>query len=121
MNTAFYNEMAAVMTELFGEFGTTFSITRRDAGEPLARYSDDGTSEGTPTTVSVLGVVRPYPTSMIDGTRIEKSDLMLMVDNQQDLLEEDLLTYDGFTWKVIALTKIKPSTVTLGYMAQLRR
>lgn len=121
MSAEFYSSMASAMESMLAQFGADMTLTRNSASPNQKRFSDDTAPTTSATTVTIRGLVKPYPTRMVDGTRIEHSDLMLVADSAEAIAEEDELSYDGLNWKIVSLTKIKPTTVTIGYIAQLRR
>lgn len=119
MSAAFYNKMAATATSLLTKFGQTMTLSRvsGDAHDPIL-----GTvSGGSTTTYSPIGLFSNYSDDMIDGTRIQQGDRLLILDNTVEPQSGDTIQVDGNEWNVIDWMAKKPSTVAIVYFVQLRQ
>lgn len=115
----FYADMADLATELLTEYGQAVTIKRITGG------SDDPVTgvavAGTTASLSSVGVLRPYPDRLIDGTRITASDRELTLDASVEPLMTDKITVQGQDWNIAAIVGHSPAGTVLCYRVQVRR
>lgn len=116
----FYTEMAEVAGDLLDEFGITITLTRVTGATP--KLVSTGTAvAGTSTTYSPKGVVKNYPSNLIDGTLIRQGDKMVILDNTIEPEMADELTFHGSTWNIVSITNYKPADTAICYSVQVRK
>ncbi len=119
----FYDEMAALATELLGpdEFGEELTI-KRETGEVVDEISGVVTTPATDATYNPLGVILDYKQGMIDNERILVGDRYLIIDNSTEPLMSDRPVVAGEEWSIIRWVKLGPreSSVTAAYLVQVR-
>ena len=111
--------MAAVALSMLKEFGTTMTLTRSTGGEvnPITGEILDGTTSSITTT----GLLKPYANKLIDGTRILSGDKELVLSNEQVPLPTDKPIIGGKTWSIIDIKTIAPDdSTTVCYFVQVR-
>lgn len=118
----FYDEMAALATELLGteEFGEPLNIQRvtGETRDPITGVVTPGTDES----YTPLGVILDYEQDEFDGERIQRGDRKLIIDNSTQPRLTDKPVIDGSEWNVISWTKTQPreSSVVAMYTIQVR-
>lgn len=111
-----YLRMRATATRLLTENGAPHSWTR---GETVTRVN--GREVTTPGELgTVVGVVTAYDPKEIDGTLIQKGDVLLVATYQTEISIDDRIEIDGKKYRVINPHPVKPSTVLICYRVQLR-
>lgn len=125
MSTTFYNGMADVVVNLLTRFGAAISII-----EPSGEIFDPVTGpsgSSSPTTHTVNGVRKNYPSKMIDGERILVGDEMVVLcatdtSNAAFTPGADFkVELDGGSWKIEDIHKIQPAGVVLAWILQVRQ
>ena len=119
MPDSFYFRMAETAKRLIDRFGQTVEI-KRQTGEII----DPVTGEVTPGTEESFypnGVLKPYKKSLIDGTRIQKDDLELVLDNTVKPITSDEPKINGEYFTVVNVSSIAPGGTPLIYKVQVRR
>lgn len=117
---SFYQNMAATSLRLLTKYGTSISLPRVTGGsvDPIT----GATVAGTDASVTTTGLLKTYPDSLIDGTRILQGDKVLILSNEQEPLPSDTPTVDGENWTIIRIRTIKPDDSTpVIYMVQVRK
>lgn len=114
---AFYDDMATVTTELLTEFGAAVTLTPRSGvSDPVTGL---GGSDGTP--AASLGLIRPYPDRVVDGTRILEGDRELVLDDSVVPSAGDRVTIGGEDWSIVGIKTIKPTDTVVAYFVQVRK
>lgn len=115
----FYAEMADVATELLTEFGQTVTITRTTGGsiDPVTGVETPGTTA----VYSPVGVLKPYPNRLIDGTRIKAGDRELIVDDTVEPLLTDAITVNGEALVAQEIEVVSPAGTPIVYKIRVRR
>lgn len=116
---SFYGDMAVVVTDLLTQFGTAF-VLARDVGGSI----DDVTGAvvaGTPADQVVTGLLKVYPDKLIDGTRIQQGDRLLVIDASVQPLHTDRPVIEGEEWSVVSIETANPAGIPLAYFIQVRR
>ena len=115
----FYDRMAETATRLLTEYGQAITLTRTTGGsvDPVT----GAVTAGATTYYTPMGVLRPFPDRLIDGTRILASDREVVMDSTVAPLTTDLLTIGGQAWTIINVVTVSPAGTDLVYRVQVRR
>lgn len=116
---SFYSDMAATALELLAEFGTSITL-KRSTGSSIDPTTG-ATTAGTDTSVITTGMLKKYPDSMIDGTRIQSGDKELILSSEQVPTTTDKPLIDGENWTVVKIDTVSPAGIPLVYFCQVRR
>lgn len=105
-------DLSATATSLINSLGdkTYVTITRKTGGmfDPVA-----GTITGEITTqLTASGVVTKLDNRLIDGSRIEATDKMIILDNGITPLMTDLITFGGVNHTVIEIEEVNHGGIT---------
>lgn len=116
-----YAKTAATALRLLGRFGTDVSITRATAGAYDPETGAVSSTTITWTAKAVRG--EPYSAKEIDGSLILAGDLKMIVsaDASHDMAPGDTITIEAEVWRVVKPNPIRPATVTVAYMPQVRK
>tara|TARA_R110000772_G_scaffold268452_1_gene395602 strand:+ start:36000 stop:36341 length:342 start_codon:yes stop_codon:yes gene_type:complete len=113
--------MAAVVTELLTEFGAAMTINRTtgESTDPVTFV----VTPGTDTTLSPLGLIKPYSDAQIDGSLIQIGDRMIILDSPAgEPLLTDTITTDTDNWPIVSIKSVKPDDATaVVYFCQVRK
>lgn len=116
-----YTKAAATALRLLTYFGAPVTISRETVGtyDPQQGRAPKSTSSWT--AKAVRGDA--YTLQEIDGTLIQAGDLRLLVSAEagRDLQTGDLITVESDVWRVVKPNPMRPATVTVMYVAQLRK
>lgn len=115
----FYTNMAATAARLIEQFGTPVNLKRTVGGsvDPVTGVE----TAGTETVYVPNGIFKEYDEKMIDGTRIQYGDRMLILDNTIEPIASDEIEISGNYWNVVSPIKAKsPAGIPLVYIAQVR-
>ena len=115
-----WSQIGTDIKTVIGEIGFSITLTKYSGDVPAVTSTDTAVA-GTSTAYTPNGVMKPYPDSLIDETRILSSDRMLFIDNTVEPALDDEVTVDGETWNIVSIRVHKPTTVALGYWLQLRK
>jgi len=115
----FYDEMAAVALELLTEFGSDVTLYRETGA--TANPVTGAVVAGTDASVVSKGLLKPYPNSMIDGTRILVGDRMLVLSAENTPLPTDKPVIAGQKWAIVNITSINPAGTPLVHFVQVRK
>tara|TARA_R110000782_G_C14819221_1_gene413868 strand:- start:21717 stop:22073 length:357 start_codon:yes stop_codon:yes gene_type:complete len=116
---AFYDDMAAVAVELLNEFGTPVVLPRVTGGsyDPVTGETTAGSDESATT----IGLIKPYPDNLIDGTRIRSTDKMLVITAAVEPLMTDTPQMGGTTLgSVVGIKTVNPAGIPICYFVQVR-
>ena len=114
----FYPKLAATVSRLVGLRGQTVTLKRSTGGtiDPVT-----GTvTAGTTTNFTTLGMPQSYPDSLIDGTRIQASDRIMVLTPAVKPLLTDTLSFDGQDWTIISIKTTNPAGTPVVYFVQVR-
>lgn len=116
---SFYDDMAATALELLTEFGQAVTLQRYTGAsvDPITGYSTAGTDASVITT----GLLKPYPDSMRDDTRILQGDKELVLSNEQVPTASDKAVIGGENWSIVNIKTISPAGTPVCYFVQVRR
>ena len=116
---AFWADMAAVANDLLAEFGAPVTLRRRSGGtfDPVT-----GTATGeTTTTLTTTGYVKPFRTDLIDGSRIQRGDRMLVLDDTQAPAMGDTVLIGTDYWHIIDIETTSGPSTPVCYFVHLRK
>ena len=105
-------DLSATATSLINSLGdkTYVTITRKTGGmfDPVA-----GTITGEITTqLTASGVVTKVDNRLIDGSRIEATDKMIILDNGITPLMTDLITFDSISHTIVQINEVNHAGIT---------
>lgn len=125
----FYEELAADATELIKEFGTTMTLrsnSAEDVHDPIEGTVTSGTSGSTDVTVYGVKVAptAEYAQSIPDGT-VQARDMLIYMEPSVRYPElDDMIIIEDRqvieTWQIVNVQEIKPATVPVLYILQVR-
>lgn len=134
----FYSEMADTATELLTEFGQKITITRPSLNfDPV---TNKPTSGGTVNNTTV-GLFTNIDRSLVDGTRIQDIERVMVIDASFAPRMGDLVDVSGavvaesvgaapgiilsagqaVAWTIVAIREINPAGTPVCYFVQVRR
>ena len=113
--SSFYLKMAATANRLIDKFGQTVMIERTtgETIDPVTGVITAGVTEY----FYPRGVFKPYAENLIDGTRILKTDIELVLDNTVKPEMTDKI--EGVS--IINIEEINPAGTPLIYKLQVRK
>lgn len=114
-----YERLNATVIRLLSTYGQDISI-KRDVGKSINPLTGDVTA-GTTSTLTSKGVLTRFPDKLIDGTKIKKSDRLLVLDSTNAVLLTDRFVVDSEEWSAVDIETIKPADTALAYRVQVRR
>lgn len=117
---SFYTDMATVARELLEEFGQAVTVNR-DTLEDINPETFVETTPPTTTAYTPNGILKDYSDGMIDGTRIQTGDRLMILDDTIEPLAGDRLTIGGEEWNIVAWRTSDPAGTALVYFVQVRR
>ena len=105
-------DLSATATSLINSLGNKayVTITRKTGGtfDPVA-----GTITGEITTqLTASGVVTKVDNRLIDGSRIEATDKMIILDNGITPLMTDLITFDSISHTIVQINEVNHAGIT---------
>ena len=117
--STFYSQMADTASRLITQFGQSITIKRNTGGSvhPVTGV----VTAGTTASLTAKGILKAYPDNLIDGTRITKSDRMLILDDSQVPVMTDKITVQSQDWNIEDITTSNPAGVPLVYFVQVRK
>lgn len=114
-----YAEFAEIAVELLEEFGQAGQLER-----PTSTGPAHTPVAGAPLLYDATFVIRKFKTRDIDGTRILATDKIAVISpnltvepKTSDLLREA----NGSKFRFVTIDPIRPATMTIAYIAQVRR
>lgn len=113
----FYSEMASTASELLAEFGGAVTLNHA-GGVPDPVTGLGGTTGGSTATT---GLVKPFPDSWIDGTRIQAGDRQLVLTSAVAPSPDDTVTIGGENWTIVRIETVKPASEVVVYFVQVRK
>jgi hypothetical protein len=115
----FYDDMAATAVELLTEFGAPVVLPRVTGGsyDPVTGETTPGSDDSQTT----IGLIKPYPDNLIDGTRIRSTDKMLVITAAVEPLMSDTPQMSGNTLgNVVGIKTVSPAGTPVCYFVQVR-
>ena len=115
---SFYADMQATAARLIDQFGRDVVLVRESGGsiDPLTGTA----TAGTDSSVTVRGIVRRYPNSLIDGTRIQSTDREVVVEAKEQPLMTDRIRIDSNDYLVEEIQTTNPAGTPLVYFIRVR-
>jgi len=134
----FYDEMASMATELLTEFGQEIVLTRPSLN--FSNITNKPVSGGT-INLTTIGVFTNIDRSLVDGTRIQDTDRVMVIDASVSPRMGDLLDVSGMvttesvgaapgiilspgqalSWTIVAIKDVNPAGTPICYFVQVRR
>lgn len=115
----FYDRMAATAARLIGKFGAPVILPRQVGGS-----SNPVTGEvipGIDNSVTTTGILKKFPDNLIDGTRIQTGDRVLILDSSVQPLMTDRPVIGGKAWTPVSIDTVSPAGIDLVYFVHCRR
>lgn len=109
-----YDDLAETVTDLLTEFGQAITLSRYSATFNSVTGKDSAASTASLTTVGVWQSIRA---ELIDGSRIQAGDKLLIIDASVTPAMGDKV--DG--WQIVDITTINPAGTALAYRLQVRK
>lgn len=134
----FYSEMADTATDMLTEFGQSIVITRPSLN--FSNITNKPVSGGT-VSLATVGLFTKIDRSLVDGTRIQDTDRVMVIDASVSPRMGDLLDVSGMvtpesvgaapgiilspgqalSWTIVAIKDINPAGTPVCYFVQVRR
>ncbi len=115
-----YARMALTAEALITRFGGIVTFPRTIGGTQPDPVTGEYT-EGVDATVTTVGLLKPYPANLIDGTRILSTDRMLILTKAIEPLMTDTPQMNGSTLgSIVEIKTSKPTDTALVYFCQIR-
>lgn len=114
-----YSKLAATASKLLTKYGKNIELKRVAGGsvDPVTGQVTAGMSS----TLKTNGIFRAYPDSVIDGTRILKSDREVIIDGTVEPKITDKIVIGGEDWIIKNVVAQKPANSALVYFVQACR
>lgn len=113
----FYQDMAAVASELLQEFGQLIELTQYGNEVYL-----DGENTLTETRYRAWGAAFAYAIDEVDGERILNGDMRVLLERSQAVPEVgDTVAVNGHDWRVVSVEAVSPAGFDVIYKLQVRR
>lgn len=116
---SFYEGLAATATRLLTAYGqsVTFTRTTSTSFDPVT-----GVDTVTTSTFSGYGAAFDYRNSEIDGERVQRGDIRLLVEATDTApIIGDMVTVDGVDYRAMNVAPSSPGGTPTHYTVQLRR
>jgi len=113
---SFYTRAAATALKLLTKYGTDTILTHKPTTGGINPVTGLDT-RGSSTTTTVKGIYKRIPSDLIDGTRIQTTDKMIVLDNTKEPLMTDTIG----SWNIEEITEVKPTITTIIYFVRLRK
>lgn len=116
----FYSDMAATASRLLAKFGAPVVLPRETGGsiDPITGEETPGTDD----TQTTTGLLKKFPDKLIDGTRIQVGDRVLVLDASVEPLMTDRPTMNGQALGVPqSVETSNPTGTPLVYLVHLRK
>ena len=115
----FYADMAAVANELLAEFGAAITL-RRVSGETFNAVTG-AASGGSSADLATVGIVKTFRANLIDGTRIQHGDRLVILDDTQVPVLTDKVLIGADYWNIVDIETKSPAGIPLVYFVQVRK
>lgn len=114
---SFYSEIQDTAQRLLVQFGQDVTLTRTTGGgvDPVT-----GADTSTTTTLVTTGVLRRYPDSLVDGSRILSTDRQLVLAPGELPDITDTVEVNGETLAIQEIETSSPAGTDLVYFARVR-
>ena len=114
-----YAGMASRAADLLERFGTTVTLSRT-SGQTFNPVTEAATG-GTTTTLTTTGVLIPFKDALIDGTRVQSGDRMLVIDNSVAPAVTDKVLVGSVYWNILDIQTASPAGTALVYFVHVRQ
>lgn len=114
-----YDAMAATALRLLQNFGQSVTLVRSTGNsiDPVTGVAVVGTDASVTTT----GIMKMYPSFMIDGTRILATDRQIVLSSEQVPVATDTVTIGSEDWSIVDIKTVSPAGTDLVYFVQVRK
>lgn len=114
----FYDEMAAIASNLLSEFGQLVTLTKYSEQYDI----NTGVNVVTPTDYKAWGAAFAYTGKEIDGERIVAGDMRVLLERSQAVpkVGDTVLLASGL-WRVLSVELVSPSGIDVIYKLQVRQ
>lgn len=113
-----YAAMADRAADLIARFGTTVTLRRTSGGTfnvATESWSGQSTADLTST-----GIVKGFRADLIDGTRVQHGDRLLILDDSQAPQMTDKVVLGGYAWNIVDIETKSPAGTPLVYFVHIR-
>ena len=119
MSAAFYNQLAKTAAKLLARRGAPITFSRTTGGsiDPVTGVVVPGTTA----TFTPVGIIKNFPDALIDGTRIQTSDKIVVSDASFEPAMTDTVSIESQDWSIVKITANAPAGLPLSYTTQVRR
>jgi len=117
---SFYVSMAATALKLLTKFGADVTL-QRTTGEVFDPITGSVTA-GSVADIVTVGLLRPYPDTVIDGKRILAGDKELILSSSQTPHADDRVLIAGEAWSIQNIKAVKPDlAAAVIFLVQVRK
>lgn len=115
-----YSRLVTIAADKIQYFGQQVAIARKVQTGYDVDTSNAVTTESVYTT---YGVIDTYKLSDIDGTIVQRDDIMLITPapNSADISVNDVVTINNIKYTVVNVNTVSPSGTPIIFLCQLRR
>lgn len=134
----FYSDMAATATDLLTEFGRSINLTRQSLNfDPIQNKPTSGGTQN----LTTVGMFTSIKRGLVDGTRIQDKERIMVLDASVEPRMGDLLDVSGLVaaenvgaapgvilsngqavaWTITAIKEISPAGTPICYFVQVQR
>lgn len=114
-----YTEAAAETLALLEEFGAVITV-ERTTGASVDPVTFEQKQAGASENYQPNAILRPYPSSVIDGTRIQVGDRELIMDARTEPRMTDKPIVQGSEWTIQNIIGVNPAGTPILYLLQVR-
>lgn len=119
MATFDYAGLKEDVDQLLAEFGDTCQIVKTT--NPVVDPVTGEPSGGGTTSTDVLGVLVSYEEKLVDGETIMRGDRQAIVQAEVEPVFGDVFVELGGSWSVVNVEAVKPASLAVVYILQVRR
>lgn len=116
---SFYADMAEVAADLLAEFGAAVTL-RRVSGGTFSAVTGTASGESS-SDITSTGVIKPFRADLIDGTRIQQGDKVLILDDSQVPALTDKVLIGTAAWNILDIDTVSPAGTPLVYFVHIRQ
>lgn len=119
MSAAFYQRMAQTAGNLIARFGMPITVTRTSGGSinPITGVVVPGQT----LTFTPKGVFQRIPLDLVDGTRIQATDRLLVLDDTVAVQMTDRISIGAQQYPIQEITLVQPAAVPVVYIVRVRQ
>ena len=110
-----------MFTRLIGGYGNKTEVTLTSFPASTFDILTQERTDGVPVQTLITAMISEYDENEIDDTVIVEGDLKVSVDSTTAIDKTMRIDFDGGTYRIVNIKKIKPSVELIGYQLQVRR